>query len=218
MSIPVKITLADNHALFLDGICSLLHQESSLQVINTAADGRELLDQLTIEQPDIVIMDVNLAYMNGLEATRHIKQLYPCTRIIVLSSYNESHFITQARLNGASGYLLKNCNKDDLIHTIHLVHAGGSSFPGKVSITDTTFLKPYNLTKREMEVVELISRQHTNQQIADHLHLSIYTVETHRKNIMQKLQLKTPAALIRFILTNPCHSVIFGIYCVVLLS
>jgi DNA-binding NarL/FixJ family response regulator len=138
--------------------------------------------------------------------------------VIVLSSYNEAHFIAQAKLNGASGYLVKNCNKDDLIHTIRLVHAGGSSFPGKASYTDTTFLKPYNLTKREMEVVQLISRQYTNQQIADHLHLSIYTIETHRKNIMQKLQLKTPAALIRFILTNPCHSVIFGIYCVVLLS
>jgi two-component system nitrate/nitrite response regulator NarL len=218
MAIPVRIILADNHALFLDGIRSLLHPEKSLQVINTAADGRELLDLLTIEQPDIVILDINMAYMNGLEVTRRIKQLYPCTRILVLSSYNETHFISQARSNGASGYLLKNCNKDDLIHAIHLVHAGGSSFPGKGSHTDTTFLKPYNLTKREMEVVQLISMQYTNQQIADNFHLSIYTIETHRKNIMQKLQLKTPAALIRFILTNPCHSVIFGIYCVVLLS
>ena len=214
MAIPVRIMLADNHALFLDGICSLLHQEKNLQVINTAVDGRELLDLLTIEQPDIVILDI----LNGLEVTRRIKQLYPCTRIIMLSAYNETHFITQARSNGASGYLLKNCNKDDLIHTIHLVHAGGYSFPGKVSNTDMTFLKPYNLTKREIEVVQLISRQYTNQQIADLLHLSIYTIETHRKNIMQKLQLKTPAALIRFILTNPCHSVIFGIYCVLLLS
>lgn len=218
MSIPVKIILADNHALFLAGICSLLHQEHNLQVINTAADDRELMDLLTIEQPDIVIMEINMPFMNGLEITRRIKQLYPGTRIIVLSSYNEAHFISQARLNGASGYLLKNCNKDDLIHTIHLVHAGGFSFPGRVSDTDTSFLQPYHLTKREMEVVQLISRQHTNQQIADHLHLSIYTIETHRKNIMQKLQLKTPAALIRFILTNPCHSVIFGFYCVVLLS
>lgn len=214
MSIPVKIILADNYALFLDGICSLLHQENNLQVINTAADGRELLDLLTVEQPDIVILDI----INGLEVTRRIKQLYPCTRIIMLSSYNETHLIRQARFNGATGYLQKNCNKDDLINTIHLVHAGGSSFPGKISKTDTTFLKPYNLTKREMEIIQLISMQYTNQQIADHLHLSIYTIETHRKNIMQKLQLKTPAALIRFILTNPCHSVIFGIYCVVLLS
>jgi DNA-binding NarL/FixJ family response regulator len=83
---------------------------------------------------------------------------------------------------------------------------------------DTSFLKPLNLTKREIEIVQLISKQYTNQQIADELHLSIYTIETHRKNIMQKLQLKTPAALIRFILTNPCHSVIFGFYCLVLFS
>ena len=218
MSIPVKIILADNHPLFLAGICSLLGQENNLQVINTASNGRELLDLLIIEQPDMVIMDVNMPFMNGLEVTRHIKQRYPCTRIIVLSSFNETHSISQARLNGASGYLQKNCNKEDLIHTIHIVNAGGFSFPGNVNITDTSFLKPYNLTNREMEIVQLISRQYTNQQIADHLHLSIYTIETHRKNIMQKLQLKTPAALIRFILTNPCHSVIFGIYCVVLLS
>ncbi|SFD63917.1 two component transcriptional regulator, LuxR family [Chitinophaga sp. CF118] len=215
MSIPVKITIADDHTLFLDGICSMLQQENNLQVINTAADGKELLTLLDIEQPDIVILDINIS---GLEVTKQIKQRYPCTQVIILSSYNEPHLASQARNNGASGYLLKNCRKDDLIHAIHLVVAGGFSFPGNTSYTDTTFLKMYHLTKREMEIVELISRQYTNQQIADLLYLSIYTIETHRKNIMQKLQLKTPAALIRFILTNPCHSVIFGFYCLVLLS
>jgi two-component system nitrate/nitrite response regulator NarL len=218
MSAHVKIIIADDHTLFLDGICSLLQQEDNLLVTHTASDGKELLDLLTIQQPDIVLLDINMPFINGLEATRHIRQLYPCTRIIILSSYNEPHLITQARNSGANGYLIKNCNREELIHTIRLVHAGGTSYPGKVMSTDTSFLKPFNLTRREIEIVQLISKQYTNQQIADELHLSIYTIETHRKNIMQKLQLKTPAALIRFILTNPCHSVIFGFYCVVLLS
>jgi DNA-binding NarL/FixJ family response regulator len=218
MSPHVKIVIADDHTLFLDGICSLLQEEDNLLITHTAANGKELLDLLSIEQPDIVLLDINMPFINGLEATKHIRQLYPCTRIIILSSYNEPHLITQARNNGANGYLVKNCNKEELVHTIRLVHAGGASYPGKVISTDTSFLKPFNLTKREIEIIQLISKQYTNQQIADELHLSIYTIETHRKNIMQKLQLKTPAALIRFILTNPCHSVIFGFYCLVLLS
>jgi two-component system, NarL family, nitrate/nitrite response regulator NarL len=218
MSTRVKLIIADDHALLLDGMCSLLQQEDNIMVTHTATDGKELLDLLTIETPDVVMLDINMPYINGLEATKHIKQLYPGIKVIILSSYNEPHLITQARNNGANGYLVKNCDKNEMINTIRLVNAGGSSFPGKMMSADHSFLKPFNLTRREIEIIELISRQYTNQQIADQLHLSIYTIETHRKNIMQKLQLKTPAALIRFILTNPCHSVIFGFYCVVLLS
>jgi two-component system, NarL family, nitrate/nitrite response regulator NarL len=213
MSSTVRIIAADDHTLFLDGISSLLHQEDNLEVIHTAASSDELLRLMTIEQPDVVIIDISI---NGLQATKRIRDCYPDTRVIILSYHQEANMALQARNSGASGYLQKTCNKDDLINTIRLVHAGGTSFPGKAA--DTSFLSSYNLTRRETEIVQLISRQYTNQQIADFLHLSIYTIETHRKNIMQKLQLKTPAALIRFILTNPCHSVIFGFYCLVLLS
>lgn len=200
MSNLVRIIAADDHTLFLDCLCTLLNQENNLQVVNTASSGTDLLDLLSISQPDIVILDLRL---NGLETTSCIRQLYPCVKIIILSYYNEATLAAQARSRGASGYLVRNCNKEDLIHTIHLVHAGGTSFPGKATVSDTSFLRSYNLTRREMEIVQLISSQYTNQQIADLLYLSIYTIETHRKNIMQKLQLKTPAALIRFILTNP---------------
>jgi len=214
MSSTVRIIAAGDHTLFLDGISSLLHQEDNLQVVHTAASSEELLQLMTIEQPDIVILDISI---NGLQATRRIRDCYPETRVILLSYHQEANMSSQARNAGASGFLPKNCNKEDLINTVRLVQAGGTSFPGKVS-ADTSFLRSYNLTRRETEIVQLISRQYTNQQIADFLHLSIYTIETHRKNVMQKLQLKTPAALIRFILTNPCHSVIFAFFCLVLLS
>src|SRR2546423_1178026 len=97
MSSHVKIIIADDHTLFLDGICSLLREEDNLIITHRAANGKELLDLLPVEQPDIVLLDINMPFINGLEATRHIRQLYPSIRVIILSSYNEPHLITQAR-------------------------------------------------------------------------------------------------------------------------
>ncbi|WPQ66149.1 response regulator transcription factor [Chitinophaga sancti] len=221
---PVNIMLADDHRLFTTGIRTLLNADPALRVTHIATNGQELLDLLRLCLPDIVLIDVNMPVMNGLDATRLIRDLYPKVKVIIISGYNDAHLIAEAMQAGARGYLLKDCNADGLYHTIHLVNSGQTSFPfrphlpGQNFETDNAFLQQFNLTRREKEILQLISSQHTNQQVADHLHLSIYTIETHRKNIMKKLQLKTPAALMKFILTHPCHSVIFGFYCLVLLS
>jgi DNA-binding NarL/FixJ family response regulator len=216
--------LADDHRLFTTGIRNLLGTNPALRVTHIATNGQELLDLFLVRLPDIVLIDINMPVMNGLEACRLIMERYPKVKVIIVSGYNDAHLITEAMQAGARGYLLKDCNAEDLFHTIHLVNSGQTSFPFRPHLpvknyeTDNAFLQQFNLTRREKEILQLISRQHTNQQIADHLHLSIYTIETHRKNIMKKLQLKTPAALMKFILTHPCHSVIFGFYCLVLLS
>ncbi|WP_343689197.1 response regulator transcription factor [Chitinophaga sp.] len=221
---PVNIMLADDHRLFTTGIRHLLSADPALSVTHIATNGLELLDQLHARLPDIVLIDINMPIMNGLEATRQIRDQYPRVKVIILSGYNDAHLIAEAMQAGARGYLLKDCNAQDLYHTIHLVHSGQTSFPFRPHLpvqnfdTDNAFLQQFNLTRREKEILQLISSQHTNQQVADQLHLSIYTIETHRKNIMKKLQLKTPAALMKFILTHPCHSVIFAFYCLVLLS
>lgn len=221
---PVKIILADDHRLFTTGVRSLLSTDPQLQVTGIATNGEELLDLIARKQPDLVLADLNMPVMNGLVATRLIREHYPKVKVIILSGYNDAHLIAQAAQSGAKGYVLKDCDAPDLFGAIRLVIAGQTSFPSRPSLsvknfeTDNAFLQQFNLTRREKEILQLISRQHTNQQVADQLHLSIYTIETHRKNIMKKLQLKTPAALLKFILTHPCHSVIIGIYYLVLLS
>ena len=144
--------------------------------------------------------------LNGLDAARYIKQTHSSIKLIILSTYNEDHLVDKAKQVGINGYLLKNSSKEDLLQTIRLVINNQSAFPylepKKENIFDKedTFLKQFNLTKRETEIILLLKNNLTNQQIADQLFLSIYTVETHRKNIMQKLGLKTPVALMKFII------------------
>ena len=176
--------------------------------MDIATDGKELLHLLNKQKPDIVLPDINMPELNGLEAARHIKQTYPAIRLIMLSTYNEDLIVEKAKQYGANGYLLKNSSKEELLQTIKLVMNNQTSFPYRAPKEtnlfdkEDNFLKQFNLTKREAEVIQLLKGGCTNQQLADKLFLSIFTIETHRKNIMQKLGLKTPAALIKFILQN----------------
>lgn len=208
MNTVIKIIIADDHLLFIDGLRRLLEDDERMKVINVANDGKELMRILHTDHPDIILMDINMPNLNGLNATHLIRQIYPHIRVIMLSTYNEKHLIEKAKENGASGYLLKNINQIDLLNTIKNVMNGESGFPSiakkniKNSIDEDTFLKQFNLTKREIEIIQLIKTNHSNKQIADQLFLSIYTVETHRKNIMQKLGLNSAAQLMRFILEN----------------
>jgi two-component system, NarL family, nitrate/nitrite response regulator NarL len=204
----ISIIIADDHVLFIDGLRVLFQNEESVEVVDVANNGRELLEKLKHQSPDVILLDINMPLMNGLESARQIQLAYPLIRVIVLSTYNEEHLIEKARSAGAKGYLLKNCSKSELLETIRLVVAGNLSFPAKdIKKTDPfsdqdKFLRQFNLTKREYEIVQLIKLELTNQEIANKLFLSIYTVETHRKNIMQKLGLNKPAALMKFIVEN----------------
>ncbi len=204
----IRLVIADDHELFIDGLKSLLLNEPDLDVVNTAKDGKEMLHILSIQKTDIVLLDINMPAMNGLDAIRYVKQSYPSLRVIILSTYNDEHLIEKAKLEGASGYLLKTTSKEDLLQTIRLVASGQACFPYRKPGTDNqfassdNFLKTLNLTKREKEILVLLRDELTNQQIANKLFLSVYTIETHRKNIMQKLGLKSPAALHKFIYSN----------------
>jgi two-component system nitrate/nitrite response regulator NarL len=204
MQLPVNIILADDHQLFADGICSLLQQAPNISVLGVASNGRELMEMLDRQRPDIAILDINMPGLNGLEATKLIRRDFPYIRVIILSSYSDPHLIMLAHDYGAVGYLLKTCDKNELLLTIAQVSRGQSCFPPMARIHQREMerlpFREFNLTRRETEILQLINQQFTNQQIATHLYLSIYTVETHRKNIMQKLQLKSPAALTRFLL------------------
>ena len=203
-----RIIIADDHNLFVSGIQLLLKDQSWIEVIDIANNGKELLEILSHQQPDIVLLDINMPRLSGLDAALHIKKNYPKIKLIILSTYNEDHLIEKAKKLGVSGYLLKDCNKDELLETIRLVTSNHTSFPYREPTASTifdsedSFLKQFNLTKREIEVIQLLKNNLTNQQIADKLFLSIYTVETHRKNIMQKLRLNNPPALMKFIMEH----------------
>jgi two-component system, NarL family, nitrate/nitrite response regulator NarL len=208
MTPKIKVVIADDHLLFIDGLKMLLEKEADIEVADVANDGRELLATIHNNEPDLVLLDINMPLINGLEAVRLIKQSHHNIKVIMLSTYNEDHLIEKAKSNGANGYLLKNSSKDELLQSIRLVAGGAACFPYRtVKISNDfdaadVFLKKYNLTKREAEIIQLIKTGLTNQQISEQLFLSIYTVETHRKNIMQKLGLISPGALMKFILEN----------------
>jgi DNA-binding NarL/FixJ family response regulator len=185
----------------------LLQGEADIEVLSVAANGKEMLHLLHNYSPNLVLLDINMPGINGFEVLKRIKDYYPKIKVIMLSTYNEEHLIEKAKAEGANGYLFKNAEKAELLQAMRSVAEGQLCFPRKqqpvvnsqLSEPDA-FLKQFQLTKREVELLQFIKQNYTNQQMADHLHLSIYTVETHRKNIMQKLNLKNPVELTRFIL------------------
>jgi DNA-binding NarL/FixJ family response regulator len=201
--------LADDHPLFIEGLSMMLRREPDFELCGIANNGREVLEMLPATNPDLILLDINMPKMNGLETIKYIKQSYPSIKIVMLSGYFDDAIINEAKQKGANGYLLKSSHQDELIQTIKMVNSG-SAFsiphheepaPGEFLVNDK-FLAQFNLTKREREIIQHIKNGMTNQEMAQNLHLSVYTVETHRKNIMQKLKLNSPGALMKFIIEN----------------
>ena len=202
----LSVIIADDHTLFINGLSMLLQTEPDIEILNIAANGKELLGLLHTHTPKLILLDINMPGMNGFDVLKRVKDYHPKIKVIMLSTYNEEHLIEKARAGGADGYLFKNAEKSELLRVMRLVSEGTACFPTKVPVVNSNFnepdvfLKQFQLTKREVELLQFIKQDFTNQQMANHLHLSIYTVETHRKNIMQKLNLKNPVELTKFIL------------------
>jgi len=202
----LSVIIADDHTLFINGLCSLLQNEPDIHIMEIAINGREVLSLLHNHTPNLLLLDINMPGLNGFEVLKQVKAIYPKVKVIMLSTYNEEHLIEKAKAGGANGYLFKNAEKSELLQVMRLVAQGQSCFPYKQPVKnngfneDDEFLKQFQLTKRELELLQFIKQNYTNQQMADHLHLSIYTVETHRKNIMQKLNLKNPVELTKFMM------------------
>lgn len=209
----IQLFVVDDHPIFVDGIVNLLKDTPGFEIIGTASNGQEFLDKIKTKQPDIVLMDINMPVMDGIEATKELKLNYPKVKVIALTMFNDIRFIKDLLEIGAKGYVLKNISREDLIKAIHTVSEGkpflDSTVQEKVissmSATDEdefdekeADLMVQNITSRELEILQLIALGLTSQDISQKLFISKNTVETHRKNLLAKLNVKNTASLLKF--------------------
>ena len=205
----IRVLLVDDHTILREGVRALLANEPEIVVVGEAGDGQEALDKVESLHPDIVLMDMVMPRMNGLEATGHIKRQHPEVKVLILSMYDDDEYVQQVIQAGASGYLLKGMAADDLILAIREVRAGSSFLNPAVAAKliedyvrrvrgDAADAGNEPLTVREREVLKLIAEGNTNQEIADVLCLSRKTVESHRANIMRKLDLHDVTELVKY--------------------
>jgi two-component system, NarL family, response regulator NreC len=204
---PITIILADDHSIFRQGLRALLDKQSSLEVIGEAGNGREAIALVEELSPQVIVMDVGMPDLNGIEATRRIVGKFPKTKVIGLSMHNDKHFVKQMLQAGASGYLLKESIFEELVQAIEaVVNKKGFLSPkiARLVIEDYTGGKTEedpgmaSLSKREREILQLLAEGKTSKQIADELFLSPKTVENHRKRVMQKLDIHNVAELTKF--------------------
>jgi two-component system nitrate/nitrite response regulator NarL len=201
----IRISLADDHALFTEGVAALLQADDELEVGTVYHDGATLLEGIDRDDCDILLLDVRLGMPDGLAVLEAIAKMGLQIKVIMLSTHSETDIMIEARRLGARGYLLKQSNHSELKQAILKVMQGDTAFElltlGPQSAEDKfrRLRETYGLTRREWEILLHIKQQHTNQMISEALHLSIFTVETHRKNLMQKLKLRTAVALHQFI-------------------
>ncbi len=195
----ISVFIVDDHYMVVEGIRSLLQHEREIEWMGHAMNGDSCLAFLQNRQPDVILMDVNLPDTSGIDLCRVVKEKYPSIFIIGLSTFNQQSFITKMMDNGASGYVLKNASKDELLTALRTVVRGRTflSHEAAMAVDDESQGDKPTLTRREKQVLELIADGCTTQEIADKLFVSVTTVETHRKNLLAKLDAKNVASMIR---------------------
>jgi len=196
----IKILIADDHKVFRDGIIAILEDVKDISVIAEASDGREVLDRLKEVQPDVILMDITMGDTNGIDTTKLVKTTYPNIKVLALSMHSESGYIVKMLEVGASGYLLKDAGKEEMENAIRVIAKGNTYYSQQVSSIIVQHLTNPGvpLTKRETEVLKLIAEEYSNPEIAKELFISIRTVDTHRRNLLEKLQAKNTAGLVKY--------------------
>jgi len=203
----IKILLTDDHVIVRDGIKTLLKNEVDVSVVAEANNGQEALNVLSKQDVDVVLMDINMPGIDGLKASGIIKEKYSDVKVIALTMYREMHMVEAMFKAGAKAYLLKSCSKEELIEAIKGVYEGSEYLEEALREDFSSYInKPLlksqpegpTVSKREKEVLQLISEEHTTSEIAEKLFISVTTVETHRKNMLKKLGLRNTAGLMRY--------------------
>lgn len=203
---PITLLLVDDQAIILDGLEALLGQEAGMLVIGRATNGREAVEQAALLKPDVVIMDISMPQMDGIEATRLVVKANPECKVLVLSMYNNKEFVRELLDAGATGYILKNAGRVELRDAVNAV-AMGSRFLSEAVLAsmgaprdrgDSPKEGSQLLTKREKEILSLIACGKSSCEVAAELYLSTQTIDTHRKNIMHKLDARNMADLVKY--------------------
>lgn len=206
---PIKVLLADDHTIVRKGLRSLLDAEHDIKVVGEAENGREAMEKAETLRPDIIVMDHTMPVLNGLEATRQIRQRSPDIQVLILTMHTNEEYVFQFLQAGAAGYLVKESAPDELVTAIHAVRRGESFLSPAVSRTvideyvrrvqDVAIPDSYSqLTPREREILQLIAEGYSNREIGEQLVISAKTAAVHRANIMQKLDLHNMADLTKF--------------------
>jgi len=204
----IKILLADDHRIMRDGLRSLIAKQAGMEVVAEADNGRAALKLARKLQPDVIVMDINMPDLNGIEATRQITAELPDTKIVAFSMHTDHQFVAGALKAGVSGYLQKDSAFEELALAIRTVVANRTYLSPKIAgevvkayvekLAVEEAAAPVLLTDREREVIQLYAEGHTTKHIAERLNLSIKTIETHRRNIMEKLDIYSIAGLTKF--------------------
>lgn len=207
----INLLIADDHRMMIDGICAMLRDEPDFEVVATTSNGLETLQELEKKQVHVVLLDVNMPVMDGVETCKQIKKLHPLVKVLALTMYDEGGMIAAMIRNGAQGYVLKNTGKAKLLKAIREIYNGSTYFPDDIKeklLIDMMGAKKSGslpipkLTRREKDIIRLIVEECTTQEIADRLFISVKTVESHRKNLLQKLNARNTAGLVRIAIEN----------------
>ena len=204
----IRVLLADDHTILRDGICALVDGQADMEVVGEAEDGQSAVKMVARLLPDVVVMDIAMPLLNGLEATRQIQRDYSQVKVLILTMHENEEYIRQVLAAGALGYVLKDAAARDLLGAIRAVYQGEAVLSpaitrlviedylrwGEIQPADTT----NGLTSREREVLQLIAEGYTNKEIAEILNLSVKTIQSHRTNLMNKLDLHDRGELIKY--------------------
>jgi two-component system, NarL family, nitrate/nitrite response regulator NarL len=200
----INILIADDHQMFIDGLRSLLERNPGIRITGEATNGRQVMECIEKEKPDLVLLDINMPEMNGIDTTALIRKKYPEIKVLILTMYKTKGFINGLTRTGAAGYILKNTGNAELMEAIRTVSSGGTFFSNEIAQTlserPSRQGTPVNttLSKREIEIIREMSVGLTTKEIAEKLSISFHTIETHRKNINSKLGLSNAAEVIRY--------------------
>jgi DNA-binding NarL/FixJ family response regulator len=202
----IKVLLVDDHAIMRDGIRALLSLQDDIEIVGEASEGKEAIEKTRLLYPDVVVMDIAMPGMDGLEATRRITKQYPKTKVLVLTQYDNKEYILSAVKAGSAGYVPKRALGSELVSAIRAVYRGDSYLYPSAAMAlvedyrqQSKSTDPYDqLTPREREILKLIAEGHTSREVANLLFISLKTVMGHRTKIMEKLGLKNRTELIKY--------------------
>lgn len=202
---PIRLLIADDHQVLIDGLIAVLQEHAKWEILEPVNNGRALLSRLAETPVDFVLLDLNMPQIDGIRSLEIIKKEFPHIKVLVLTNYNQPQLMAEVKKLGADGYLLKSTSAAVLKTAIHSVLQGQPYFEELVPVQTQLpayfldeFMKKYHLTKREVEIIKMVGSELTSKEIGNQLSISELTVNTHRKNILRKLELKNTTGLLNF--------------------